>query len=501
MNIALVNPRRRFVTNKRGLGYQVPLGLVFIGGPLIDSGHCVQLFDNDVMGLPPEKLAAHVAQSQPDCVMIGHAGSMPAHDCAVATILALRQRLPSTILVYGGLYPTLAYQSIMSETPEVDIIAHGEGEATVIELAAALERDRTAMDSVNGITWRKNGRVVTNAARKPIENLDQYRPGWELLDWDSYKLFNFGRASGMQFSRGCIHHCPFCSQWRFWKKWRHRSPQNFAAHVVELARTYGVNFVWLADEFFAADKEAAHQALLEVKRHNLGISMNLNMTARSVIENAELLPLYRSTGVVHVVVGVESVRDDVVAKIGKGNSFEVSKQAMNLLADNGIVSTASMVFGLDDEDAGKILRTLVCLYRMDPDIFNACHATPLPDTKFNLDPKRKSIVESDISKWNYRTPVVATAKLPTWLFFWLIKFCEIVFHLRPQAIKRLVFGRSRGGAAFKTMLRGHYRAGIWVVLDEVLRFFHTRKPASSSQKKPDTQPMCISVSRSECSKD
>jgi len=31
LDIVLVNPGRRFVMNRRGLGYQVSLGLVFIG--------------------------------------------------------------------------------------------------------------------------------------------------------------------------------------------------------------------------------------------------------------------------------------------------------------------------------------------------------------------------------------------------------------------------------------------------------------------------------------
>ena len=36
--IVLLTPRRRFIANRFGLGYQVPLGLVFLGGPLLDAG-------------------------------------------------------------------------------------------------------------------------------------------------------------------------------------------------------------------------------------------------------------------------------------------------------------------------------------------------------------------------------------------------------------------------------------------------------------------------------
>jgi len=256
-----------------------------------------------------------------------------------------------------------------------------------------------------------------------------------------------------------------------------------------LVREHGVRFVWLADEFFSADKEVARQAMEQIKQRDLGISMNLNMTARSVIENADNLALYRDAGVAHVVVGVESVRDNVVAKIGKDNPFAVSKQAIRLLADHGIVSTASMVFGLEDESVSKMGRTLVSLYQLDPDIFNACYATPLPGTSFTkTSGGTEEIAEPDISKWTYRTPVVAMRGLPVWLLFWLVKFCEVAFHLRPRALKRLILGRRHGGAPFRMVFRGHYRAGAWVLLDEVLRFIRTRRPRLSEKRESSPRP-------------
>ena len=48
--IVLLAPARRFIANRFGVGYQPPLGLVFIGGPLVDAGHTVRLIDNDAYG-------------------------------------------------------------------------------------------------------------------------------------------------------------------------------------------------------------------------------------------------------------------------------------------------------------------------------------------------------------------------------------------------------------------------------------------------------------------
>ncbi len=53
LKIALLNVPRHFVGSRYGLGYQVPLGLVSIGGPLVDAGHEVALIDADVRSLSP----------------------------------------------------------------------------------------------------------------------------------------------------------------------------------------------------------------------------------------------------------------------------------------------------------------------------------------------------------------------------------------------------------------------------------------------------------------
>ncbi len=48
--IVLINPGRHFIANEHGLGYLIPLGLVCIGGPLIDAGFAVKLIDQDLYG-------------------------------------------------------------------------------------------------------------------------------------------------------------------------------------------------------------------------------------------------------------------------------------------------------------------------------------------------------------------------------------------------------------------------------------------------------------------
>jgi len=215
-------------------------------------------------------------------------------------------------------------------------------------LIQAIENN-TNLETVEGITWRNGNQIVANRSRAPIQNLDLYRFGWELVDWARYSMFGFKNAAGLQFSRGCTLTCTYCGQWMFWKKWRHRSPENVLAQLKILRNQYGVKIVWFADENFAADRDVAKQILELIVDADLGLSLNLNMTAADVVRDADLIPLYKRAGVDYIVMGIETLKDQVVTNIRKNNPFEISKEAVRLLRQNHIVSLTNIIYGLEEE--------------------------------------------------------------------------------------------------------------------------------------------------------
>jgi hypothetical protein len=294
--IMLVNPARHFIANAHGLGYLTPLGLVFLGGPLIDAGHDVKLIDHDMNGWPMQRLLQEIEEFGPKYILLGHSGSTASHTVVVRTVQQIREAFPETRIIYGGVYPSYAYQSILQEVPQIDVIVRGEGEKTILDLISTWERDED-LEEVKGIAWRKNNQIVINHPQPAIQNLNQYRPAWELLEWDRYQMFGFDHAAGLQFSRGCTLTCSYCGQWMFWKKWRHRSPQNIVDDMKLLKEKYGVNLIWFADENFAADRELAKELLEKIASADLNLSLNLNMTAADVVRDADLLPLYKRAGV------------------------------------------------------------------------------------------------------------------------------------------------------------------------------------------------------------
>ena len=146
-----------------------PLGLVFIGGPLLDAGHAVRLIDNDAYGWDDRRLADEVASFRPDCVLLGHTGSTAAHATSLATARAIRRRLPDVRIVYGGVFPSYAAVYSLQACAALDVVVRGEGEASCVELLAAWEHG-TSLEQVDGITWR-DGHTIRTKSLAPADPL------------------------------------------------------------------------------------------------------------------------------------------------------------------------------------------------------------------------------------------------------------------------------------------------------------------------------------------
>jgi anaerobic magnesium-protoporphyrin IX monomethyl ester cyclase len=491
--IVLINPARHFIANKHGLGYLIPLGLVSIGGPLIEAGFTVKLIDHDLYGWSVQKLILEIADFQADYILLGHSGSTAAHKTAIKTIKAIHQKLPYLRVVYGGVYPSYAHQAVMGECEEIDAIVRGEGEQTIVGLIRTWEQTND-LSYVDGVTWRKGDEVIVNRSRTPINDLDEHRPGWELVDWKRYSMFGFKNAAGLQFSRGCTLTCTYCGQWMFWKKWRHRSPENVVEQLKTLRDQYGVKIVWFADENFAADRDVAKQILEMIAEANLGLSLNLNMTAADVVRDVDLIPLYKRAGVDYIVMGIETLNDDVVTNIRKNNPFEISKEAVRLLRENHIISLTNIIYGLEEETWKTIFEKFKGLLKLDSDILNAMYLTPHFWTAQGKSTDPYQVIQSDLDKWSYRNQVLATPSLRPFALFLGVKLTEILFHLRPKGLKRLLIGSDK---RYLQIMRHSMWVGIKVVLAEIIEFFFQTTFSSQGSTKSlpgKTRQIAISAS-------
>jgi anaerobic magnesium-protoporphyrin IX monomethyl ester cyclase len=244
MRVLLLNPPHPAVSSRCHDGQLPPLGLLAVGGPLIDVEHPVRLLDAEFGPLSNEEIVSAVTSWGPDAVFIGR----------------------------------------------------GEGEATSPRLLAAIESGMS-LASVPGIAYREASVVYVNRLATPICDLDAYRVGWELIeDWELYQYWGASRAAVVQFSRGCPHRCTYCGQRGFWTRWRHRDRARTAAEIGWLHRTHGVRFVDLADENPTSCQRLWRDFLEALIAEQVPVQLVATIRAGDIVRDAAILHLYKKAG-------------------------------------------------------------------------------------------------------------------------------------------------------------------------------------------------------------
>lgn len=453
MRILLVNPPHPAIGSRIPEEHLPPLGLLALGGPLLDAGHAVKLLDAEFGPMPVDRVVSAAREYNPDAVLLGHSGSTSGHPSAIQIARAVRAALPHAWIVYGGVFPTYNWPAIMEQEPAIDFIVRGEGEETIVWLAAALEQ-RRSLEEVRGIVFREGtapgqrrsmsglhcprGRVLANRPAPIIADLDACRVGWELIDHKRYSYYGKRRAVVAQFSRGCPHHCSCCGQHGFWRAWRHRDPVKFAAELARLHREHEVEVVNLADENPTADRAGWEAFLRALIDHHVPLILIGTTRASDIVRDADILHLYRQAGVARFLLGLESTDEETLHAIRKGSTKAIDRESIRLLRRHGIISMAGWVAGFAQEKDGDYWRTLRQLLVYDPDQIQALYATPHCWTPFARQAAHQRVVQTDLRRWDYKHQVLESRHVPNWRVLLWVKLIEAVCQLRPKALFRLL---------------------------------------------------------------
>jgi radical SAM superfamily enzyme YgiQ (UPF0313 family) len=141
MKIFLINPPHPSIGSRLPKEHLPPLGLLAIGGPLLDHGYTVKLLDADVENLPFETIVQETVTFNPDVVLLGHSGSTSAQPIINELTRLLKARLPEITIIIGGVFPTFHWQEILETQPQIDVVVCGEGEQVIVDVLQALQQN------------------------------------------------------------------------------------------------------------------------------------------------------------------------------------------------------------------------------------------------------------------------------------------------------------------------------------------------------------------------
>jgi len=466
MRILLVNPPHTAIGSRIPREHLPPLGLLAVGGPLIDDGHEVRLLDAEFGPLSITEILWKAIYFAPDAVLIGHSGSTSAHPTVVELTRRLRRALRHVHIVYGGVFPTYHWQDVLASEPQIDVVVRGEGEETTRRVMEALEVC-TPLEDVPGIAFHRHGEPFATPPAPAIRNLDDYRVGWELIDIARYSYWGDKRAVVVQFSRGCPHLCNYCGQRGFWTRWRHRDPKKFAAELAWLHREHGVEVVNFADENPTSSRRLWLEFLEALIAENVNLTIVGSTRADDIVRDADILHLYKKAGVARFLMGMESYDEATLLKIRKGGNTTKDREAIKLLRQHDILSMATWVVGFEEETDRDYLRGLRQLLAYDPDQIQLMYVTPHRWTPFYRLAAKRQVIQLDQKKWDYKHQVLATRHVPPWRVLAWVKGIEIAMQLRPRSLRRLFAHPDR---PIRDCIKWYYRVGRRVWFHEIRGF-------------------------------
>ena len=112
MRLLVINPPHPAIGSRIPDDHLPPLGLLAIGGPLIDDGHDVTLLDCEFGPLPMDEIITRIVNHKPDAIMLGHSGSTSAHPIASEIARRAKTELPHLKVIYGGVFPTYHWKDL-----------------------------------------------------------------------------------------------------------------------------------------------------------------------------------------------------------------------------------------------------------------------------------------------------------------------------------------------------------------------------------------------------
>lgn len=370
MKIALAFPahRRHLVDHSVGL---LPLGLLSMAACLRREGHDVTVAH---LGQYRRKDAvALLLDAGADMVALSCFTFQRRETLALAGDLRKAAGPGKPFIVLGGPHAAPLAREILERTPSVDAVASCEGERTIVELAARLQRGE-GPDGIPGLVTRSGeGPSVTL-----LESLDDLPPTSEM----TFPILGVSipyQLRHLTASRGCAAACVFCRAPGAWgRRVRRRSVASFLEEVAEIRRQRDLVFLSFRDDTFTADRgwvQELCQGLIE-----RGSDIHWDCQTRVSELDAQTADLMRRAGCVQVQIGLESGSDKMLRFLHKPFTLEQARRAVEACRAAGLLVSMYLIYGIPGEKDEDIRKTEEFVRECRPSSLSVAHLCMYPGT-------------------------------------------------------------------------------------------------------------------------
>ena len=384
----------------------------------------VHFYDIDCLRPTFEEAVDRIIDTKPDVLGISAVVST-AYEYTKRLSLAVKERLPDTVIVVGG--NLAASAEVLLKRTGTDLCVIGEGETVFLNLVRRAETTKTLAEY-----WDIPGLVFLGADDQIVNTgYETQLPGDEIydIDWDDLRegsnldyffpvaadsavitdemyngderakaLIEERKTFGYLYtSKGCVNRCTFCHRWD--KGLRVIPVDTVLKRLDEMIEKFNVGFLKIADENFGADHRWLAEFCEKIKPY--GILWNCGTRVKGMTE--DVIRMMKDAGCARLGFGIETGSEKMLAVMEKKVTLEENYAAFEISQRLKIDSPIALVIGMPGENRETIQDTVrYCEHfktarpDLNPNDLSINYAQALPGTSLYEYARSRGMIGADL---------------------------------------------------------------------------------------------------------
>jgi len=285
----------------------------------------------------------------------------------------------------GGVFAIFSPDYVI-DNDAVDMVCIGEGEKAIVDLCEKMARGED-YSHVENIWLKRDGEIIRN--KKSLMKVDEL-PRLDFSIYNPKRVYRpmsgrLYRMSPVEFSRGCVYECTYCSAPAFAEifkkegKWlRHKPVDKIMDEIKSYITEYDIQYFYFVSETFLAMPDAKFRDFCN-NYSKIGVPFWFNTRAETITEDK--IKILEDINCHRMSIGVECGNEDYRKKMLKrrmGNSQIAAKCAM--VSKSSIQLSINNIIGFPDETREMMFDTIYLNREIDADNYTCSIFQPYRGT-------------------------------------------------------------------------------------------------------------------------
>lgn len=257
----------------------------------------------------------------------------------------IKKRYPHVKILVGG--PQCHAFPPGSEKSFYDYVISGEGEQMLLSILIDIDEGKTIAN-----------RIHSQVAGERLDLDLLPPPDYSDFDFSAYDMPN---GVNMEFSRGCVAKCVFCSETHFWK-YRGRRSASVLNEILDLHNNFGIDYIWFLDSLVNGNLKE----LRALCKGIIAAGIKINWTGYARCDERmdfEYMKDLADSGCHMLSYGIESGSDKVLLDMDKKVTVNEIEQNLQDGAKLGITAHSNWIIGFPTEQPQDFYETMTLIWR------------------------------------------------------------------------------------------------------------------------------------------